>query len=75
MDANVSHAWSINEAHHMWLIFDAVNPVRKFKRDSVYRDTDEEPFAEHDDSDLSETDAVPSRQPAYPEPYRCVDPA
>jgi len=33
---------------------------------------DEASFADYDDPDLSDTDAVPSRMPAYPVPYRCV---
>jgi len=53
----------------MCLIFDVVNPVRKFKRDSTYNEKDKDPFAAHDDPDLSETDAVPSRKPAYPVPH------
>ena len=56
----------------MCLIFDVVNPVRKFKRDSVYDEDAEESFAEHNDPDLSETDAEPPRMPAYPVPIRCV---
>ena len=67
-------AWKINKDNQMCLIFDVVNPVRKFKRDSVYNDADKNPFTEHDDPNLSETDADPPWKPAYPVPsYQCVD--
>jgi len=53
----------------MCLIFDVVNPVRKFKRDSVFNEDDEDPFTTHNNKNLSETDADPSHMPAHPMPY------
>lgn len=66
------HAWRVKPNHQMCLIFDVVNPVRKFKRDSVYNKNAEESFAKHNDPNLSETDAEPPHMPAYPVPVQCI---
>jgi hypothetical protein len=52
-------AWKINPDHPMCLIFDAVDPCRKFKRGAVFDESAEEPFADYNpsyDDDLNVTD-------------------
>ena len=57
----------------MCLIFDVVNPVRKFSRVLTYDESKDDPFAPYDDPNLSETDADPPRAPPHPMPwYQCV---
>lgn len=40
-------AWQVNPRHKMCILFDAVNPCRQFKRDAVYDEDLEDPFAEY----------------------------
>jgi hypothetical protein len=54
-------AWQINPKHKMCIIFDAINPCRRFKRGHVYDGDLEDPFAEYDpnaedDPDVTDTD-------------------
>ena len=54
-------AWTINSDHPMCLIFDVVNPCRKFKRGEVFIESAEEPFADYnpsyeEDPDVTDND-------------------
>ena len=69
---SLSRAWRVEPKHQMCFIFDIVNPVRKFKWNSVYDKNTEESFTQHNNPDLSETDAKPPHMPAYLAPVQCV---
>jgi hypothetical protein len=64
---NLINAWKIHEGNQMCYLFDAVVPVRQWKRGTVY--TEEEPWAEYGPApwhDLTETDEENTLQPYYP---------
>src|ERR1700743_459236 len=68
-------AWAVNKAHRMALIFDAVNPVRQFKRNAKYDDDLEDPYAEYDpdpdgDPNVTKTDEDGDTQPYSPVYYQ-----
>jgi hypothetical protein len=57
------HSWRVNKEHPMWLIFDSVNPARRFKRDMPYDEDADYPDLDPDDAgDVTETDLADSPQ-------------
>ena len=68
-------AWKINKMLSMWLIFDAVNPVRQFKRGMLFDDSPEVDFPSYGPppwDDLTETDAEPALMQYAPIAHRCA---
>lgn len=66
------NAWKINPLNPMWLVFDAVNPVRTFKIDMPYDDNADFPvFALDEAYNLTEVDnEPPGLMPYEPIEYR-----
>ena len=65
------NAWAINNNNKMSLIFDVINPVRKFKRGALYDDNKDNPYADYDpnhdeDPNVTETDEDGNTQPYNP---------
>ena len=50
MTAEMYSAWEINPKHPMCLLFDAIDPCRKFKRGEIWDEDAEESFADYDPS-------------------------
>ena len=67
-------AWKVNPLNPMWLIFDAVNPVRTFKIDMPYdEDADFPVYGEDEVDNLTEVDEEPpGLMPYAPLDYRRV---
>ena len=65
-------AWKINPKNPMWLIFDAVSPVRTFKMDMPYDESADFPVYDSDEADnLTEIDKEPpGLMPYEPVGYR-----
>lgn len=64
---NLKKAWKIHSGHSMCYIFDAVIPVRQWKRGTI--STDDDPWAEYGDEpwdDLTESNERGELQPYYP---------
>jgi hypothetical protein len=64
-------AWAINKKNKMSLIFDVVSPVRQFKRDTLYDEDEENPYADYEpsqeeDPNVTETDDDCDLQPYSP---------
>ena len=70
----MSEAWAISEDFQMCILFDTSNPVRQFKRGTVFDQDDDDPFPDYnpDDSDFTESDEEGSLQPYKPAEYRHV---
>lgn len=68
----MSNAWSIPQGFQMCILFDAVNPVRQFKRGTVFNEVGDDPFPEYDPedhADLTESDEDGCSQPYKPDDY------
>jgi hypothetical protein len=68
---SLRHAWEVNKHRQMCLIFDCVNPVRQFKRGTVYDESDDHPFPRYspspeEDGNVTETDEAGGTQPYNP---------
>ena len=69
VDPALSRAWQINEHRQMCVIFDCVNPVRQFKRGTVYDETDPNTFPEYNPSPELDEDVTESDEEATLRPY------
>ena len=57
VDESMALGWKLNNDHPMWLIFDAINPVRQFNRRMKYHDNKDFPaYGPEPWVDLTETD-------------------
>jgi len=68
---SMTHAWRVNPEHPMALIFDAVNPVRRFKRGMLFDedcDFPDYPLGECEDMTYIDTTA-PGWMPFSPKTY------
>jgi hypothetical protein len=60
---NLTDAWRINKHLSMWLIFDMVTPVRRFKRGMLFNDSPDIEFPSYGPppwDNLTETDSLDS---------------
>lgn len=59
VSTTMKNCWKVYNRASMCIIFDAVSPVRVFKKGTEYDDDDDDPFPIYDsrnDGDLTETD-------------------
>lgn len=71
----MSEAWEISEHFQMCILFDAVNPLRQFKRGTKYNEDAEDSFPDYtakEKGEVTETDERGELQPYKPQYYRCV---
>lgn len=67
--------WAITKRFQMCILFDAVNPLRQFKRDTVFNENDEDPFPDYNPrkiAEVTESDYEGSLQQFKPLFYLCV---
>ena len=64
-------AWKIYRDSEMWLVFDAVSPVRIFKADMAYNDNADFPAYDSDDAEnlTSVDEPPPGLMPYAPDDY------
>lgn len=68
----MSGAWAIPKKFQMCIIFDAVNPLRQFKRDTVFNAKDKDPFPNYNPrktAEVTESDYEGKLQPFKPWNY------
>ena len=71
----MSMAWEISQYYQMCILFDAVNPVRQFKRGTVFNEEEEDPYPKYnpcDGGDATESDEEATFKPYKPSDYLCV---
>ena len=72
---DMSQAWEITQYFQMCILFDAINPLRQFKRGTEFNEDDADPFPVYnprDHADLTESDEEGILQPYKPSDYTYV---
>lgn len=67
--------WAMPHRFSMCIVFDSANPLRIFKRGTVFNEQDDDPFPTYtlqDHGNVTETDDEGTLQPYRPEGYKCV---
>lgn len=73
---SMSGAWAISKRFQMCIIFDSVNPLRQFKRNSVFNQNDDDPFPLFNPrkrAEITESDYEGRLQPYRPVAYMCAN--
>ena len=71
----MANAWDIHGYFQTCILFDAVNPLRQFKRGAEFDEMSDDPFPDYhprDAADVTETDEEGSLQQYKPMDYTCV---
>lgn len=69
---SMKNRWRVYDRASMSIVFDAVSPVRVFKKGTVYDEDDPDPFPVYDrrnDGDLTETDETATLSQYKPTEY------